>query len=412
MKLYVRLFGAPEDSRGSKLLKHFGPAFFLLVAAAGYGLISRAVPLVDESCHMRQIMLFVHHQWKQDAQLAMLPGYHALIALLAVGSRRISLNGARFFTLLLSLVTVRIFCLCTRALHDPIAPTRTLQFAFFPLLFPFFFLVYTDVTALGLVLAMVLLTLQGRHRLAGLAGLLSCLVRQTNVVWVALLMLLSYVDTYGWTFAGGREAIRRYWVHLLTGALFVVFVVVNGGVAVGDPEAHPLGLYLTNVFFLLFLSFFLFLPLYAAHWREALRLLTRWPTWGVLAGLFMVFWFRFVIDHPYNTISPHYFMRNFLLGFFSATGGGKLLFFLPVALSVLCLWVIPLRRHWWLLSLFTVLCLLPEWLVEQRYYLVSLSLFGLAREPETQAVEDAQLAVSFGLALFFFVVSARHWLFL
>ena len=50
----------------SKLLKRFGPAFFLLAAAAGYSLISRTAPLVDEGVHMRQIMLFVHHQWKQD----------------------------------------------------------------------------------------------------------------------------------------------------------------------------------------------------------------------------------------------------------------------------------------------------------------------------------------------------------
>src|SRR5262249_37910206 len=99
-------------------------------------------------------------------------------------------------------------------------------------------------------------------------------------------------------------------------------------------------------------------------------------------------------------------------GFFSATIGRKLLFFVPMALSGLCLWVIPLRRHWWLLYPFTVLYLLPSWLVEPRYYLVSLSLFLLVREHATQPGAGAQLALSFGLALFFFVVSERRWLFL
>ena len=64
------------------------------------------------------------------------------------------------------------------------------QFVVLPILVPFFFLVYTDVLALALVLGATLSAFAGRHWLA--AGILGAdiFVRQTDVVWTGLLPLI------------------------------------------------------------------------------------------------------------------------------------------------------------------------------------------------------------------------------
>ena len=303
-----------------------------------------------------------------------------------------------------------------RLLADCFAPVSTLQFGLMPILFPFLVLIYTEAATLLFILLMMYFTLTKRYRLGGLAGLAACLIRQNSIPWVLFAMLLSYLDERGWNLplrGDWRVLLGKYWTFILTGALFVAFMLANGGVALGDEGSHPLGsIHLTNVFFLLFLTFFMFLPSWIARRREIRALLRRREAWLGLIMLFFTFWFGFINDHHYNTDYGYYFLRNAILIYFSSGGFQKFLFFIPVALAALWLWVVPLRRNWWLLYPFTVLALLPAWLVEQRYYLISLTLFLLAREPESRAVEYLQLALFAALALPIFIVIERQWWFL
>jgi alpha-1,2-glucosyltransferase len=276
-----------------------------------------------------------------------------------------------------------------------------------------FFLIYTDITSLLFVLLMVLSAVKKRPRQAGLFGLISCLIRQNNVVWVAFVLVWSYVDENGWTWAPIKQTLVKYWLFLLTGTLFVVFVFANGGVAIGDKSAHPVSaVHLGNVFFLMFLSFFLFLPLFWARRHEALSPMRTWPAWLGVGVLFATFWLGFSVDHPYNTQEGDRFMRNAVLIFFSSTALSKFSFFVPVALAMLSLRVVRLRSHWWLLYPFTILFLLPAWLIEQRYYLIPLSLFLLAREPLGDFVERLQVGWFFVMSIVLFVVVERGWIFM
>jgi len=116
-----------------------------------------------------------------------------------------------------------------------------------------------------------------------------------------------------------------------------------------------------------------------------------------------------VNDHPHNTERADFFLRNAILVYFSSTALRKLLFFLPVALACLCVASVPMKRPWWLLFPFTMLFLLPEWLVEQRYYLVPLSLFLLAREQSSPWSERLQTALFFIASVGLFVMVERKW---
>ena len=61
----------------------------------------------------------------------------------------------------------------------------TLSVAFFPLLYFFTFLYYTEVSSASLVLASYLASLHNRHKMAATLGAVAILFRQNNVAWVA-----------------------------------------------------------------------------------------------------------------------------------------------------------------------------------------------------------------------------------
>ena len=205
-------------------------------------------------------------------------------------------------------------------------------------------------------------------------------------------MVLPYLAENGWQWRPLRESLRRFWSYGLAGVLFVAFVLVNGGVAFGDAAAHPsFSLHLTNVWFLLFVSFFLFLPLASAHRKNILKLAERWWFWVAGGCLFVAFWFTFVNDHPYNIMLGEYYLRNRVLIFFSSSWLWKITFFFPAAFAIVFFSVVPMRKNWWLLYPATVVFLAPSWLVEQRYYIVPLTLFLLARKDEDQTIERVQL---------------------
>jgi alpha-1,2-glucosyltransferase len=383
---------------------------FVVVAIAAFVAFHDNPLHVDERVHYPQIVTFARGYSRLDPRLTMIPGYHALLGSMAWAADSFSVRTIRFFNFIVGLGAVAAFYFSAKAqqARDPMAPT--LQFAFLPIAFPLLFLIYTDITSLLFVLLMMLSVAKKRPRTAGLFGLISCLIRQTNVVWVAFALVWSYVDENGWSWAPIKQTLGKYWMFLLSGALFVAFLIANKGVAIGDASAHPTGsLHLGNIFFLLFLSFFLFMPFFWARRREALSTLRTWPGWFALGVLFATFWLGFSVDHPYNTQLDEPFLRNDILIFFSSTWLSRLLFFVPVALAVLSLRVVRLRSHWWLLYPFAILFLLPAWLIEQRYYLIPLSLFLLAREPLTDLVERIQIGWFFMISIAVFAVVERGW---
>mgnify|MGYP001815761553 CR=1 FL=1 len=386
---------------------------FALIAIAAFVAFQDSPLLEDELVHYPQIVTFARGYSRLDPRLTTIPGYHALLGAIAWAVGALSPTAIRLFNFVVGLGALAVFHSVAKALHARNPATVTLQLAFLPIAFPLLFLIYTDITSLFFVLLMVLSAVKKRPRRAGLFGLLACLVRQTNVVWVVFVLLWSYVEENGWTWAPARESLRKYWVFLLTLLFFVAFVILNRGVALGDQGAHPVSaLHLGNVFFLLFLSFFLFLPIFWARRSEALRLLRSGRSWLGLVVLFAAFWFGFAVDHPYNVQWGERFMRNALLIFVSSSWIWKLGFFVPVALAALSLGVVRLRSHWWLVYPFTVVFLVPAWLIEQRYYLIPLTLFLLARMPLDDFVERTQVAWFFALSLAVFIVVERGWMFM
>ena len=345
---------------------------FCFVALANNPLV------IDEKYHLAQIERFLHGDYRVP-DVTTVPGYHALLALLAGVTGLVSPARVRLLSFVLSAGTLAVFFRLLRELGRDRVRLATL--AFLPIVFPYLFLIYTDVFSLGLVLTSLLLSLLGRQKLAGLAGIASMLVRQSNVVWLVFLIAYGYERRHGLSL--DRKAVLRhlsdYWVFLVGCGLFVIFVIVNGGVAIGDADAHPaFTLHTGNIFFLLFVFGVAFLPIVAAKLREIdLRSILY-----IAAGL-LVYLTTFAADHPYNRYGADTFVRNWLLIFFDQDVWHRLLFYVPMGLAVhaIARCRVPLT-----LIVFTVLFLLPSWLIEQRYYIIPFSLFLLLVEDEREGL--------------------------
>lgn len=402
-----------EPQRVSFAIGRWWSVAVVVVLLAGYTELLDNPAMVDEIQNRGQAYAFAAGDWTVNPHVTVVPGYHVVLAGMCRVTGWTSLAGMRFFTLLFSFGAVAVFSMLARLLSIDDPPTRSLQFVFLPVLFPFLFLLYTDVLSLLLVLSLFFFATRKRFVLAGLFGLLSCGVRQNNVLWVGLALVMAYLEAYGWQWRPPRGSLRKFWPFLVPGLVFVVYVVVNGGVAFGDTAAHPsFSMHLTNVWFLLFISFFLFLPLAVAHRKDMVEVARRWWVWAAGAGLLVLFAFTFINDHPYNLILSEYYLRNRLLIFFTSSWVWKTAFFVPAALAVVFFAVVPLRKNWWLLYPATVFFLVPSWLVEQRYYLIPLTLFLLARRDEGKIVERVQLLwfVVGAIAAFWVINSGRLFL--
>lgn len=408
----------------------------LLVMAVAFLFVTPLDGLVDEPFHLDQIRLFLKHEFRMQQNVTHIPGYHALIALPAAYIGIDSLSGVRFLSLLYGAPSVLVFYSIVQALHPGSASRRTLHYAFFPILFPFFFLLYTDVMGLFWVLCAFLALLHRRWALCGAFTIVSMLTRQNNIVWLGFLWAAMFMTTEpvaellhaGWKGFSvdalkklfGRARWPQWLGRLKDSAMFLLgiggfatFVTWNGGIAIGDRDSHPFpAVHDGNVLFLLFVAFVMFLPLHLANIGRIWTLLKRSPTIvAVCCALLFFVVLRFQNDHEYNQST--FFLRNEMLVWASIDLVHRVLYAVSIIWAALSFAVTNVVKPYKLLLFgMTVLSLLPFWLIEQRYYLIPAALFLALREDEAPKLERLLTLwlVALMVVLFVGIVRLRFFL--
>jgi alpha-1,2-glucosyltransferase len=373
----------------------------------------------DELYHYAQIHLFRHGDFRVlDTYLTTIPGYHAMIAtLLWLAGGLDSLGAARALNALIGLVAAAGFHALRRRLWPGTETLASAQFLALPILTPLFFLVYTDVLALALVIWATVATLAQRHRLSALALVGVVLVRQSDVVWAGFLGLLAI-------WPASRERGIRAWRELLPTALpyalpvalFVAFWIWNGSISLSHGQAvlHPVTLRLGNPFFALFLAGVL-LPLQVVAGLRRFSLMLRARPWLIALPLamFALYWFGFHADNPYNAALPDFLPRNAFLLTLDRDWHWRAAAGCVMVLTACGLCVTPLRPDsaYWLYPV-AAFFLASSWLIEQRYALVPLALWLAFRQSRSRGVEYATLALWLFLAVCMIaaVVTGRFFL--
>jgi alpha-1,2-glucosyltransferase len=281
----------------------------------------------------------------------------------------------------------------------------TAQFVFFPILFPYCFVLYTDVPSLALVLWALRASLDRRHVTAGALGTASLLVRQTNVLWIAFMALLRLVEL-----PGGRAISRKtivsvasLWPYGLAIAATFAFWLWNGMFSMSPRQAyaHPeLTMHAGNLFFMLFLLGILFLPLIPI-WLARYAAAAKRQPWLLLIPLLLVLTYlgAFRADHPYNQTLPDYVLRNRVLLYVSHHGVASAIFCTVAATAGAALSQVRWQRDAFALLLPAAMLFVSiPWLVETRYYLIPVGLLLATRQSEDCRAEWAMLCYWMPLA--------------
>ncbi|XP_017517903.1 dol-P-Glc:Glc(2)Man(9)GlcNAc(2)-PP-Dol alpha-1,2-glucosyltransferase [Manis javanica] len=278
-----------------------------------FAAFSRALrePYMDEVFHLPQAQRYCEgrfslSQW--DPMITTLPGLY----LLSVGvvkpaswifgwSEHVvcSIGMLRFVNLLFSVGNFYLLYLLFRKVqprHKASSSIQrilsTLTLAVFPTLYFFNFLYYTEAGSMFFTLFAYLMCLYGNHKTSALLGFCGFMFRQTNIIWAVFCAgnivaqklteawktelqkkkeerlpsvkgpfsefrkILQFVLAYSTSCRNLSALFFLTWPYVLLALAFCAFVVVNGGIVIGDRSSHEACLHFPQLFY--FFSFTLF----------------------------------------------------------------------------------------------------------------------------------------------------------
>jgi alpha-1,2-glucosyltransferase len=309
---------------------------------------------------------------------------------------------------------------------------QTLQIIALPIIWPFLWVVYTDVLSTAVIMGMAAFVQARHYKWAAFAGLLSLLIRQTNIVWIILFWLMSLhqenlvaqihsiyqqiVRFKAFRHSFDITSIKKTIPFVVPIAAFILFAVINRGIAIGDAGAHQVGkLYPTQVYFLLIVLWITLLPLHIINLRkiQILILRFRWIFLSLFFILLAVYLYTFEVTHQYNVGPSRYFLRNWLLNLIKDYWLLKLAMFPLIIWTALSISVMTLKSksQYWLYP-FAVASVLIIPLIEQRYYIIPFVLLMIFRVPMRQSLEGILLGWLVLLSFFLTrsIYSGRHFL--
>ncbi len=380
----------------------------ILYVAAIVVMRDRHGTFTDELNHYAQITLFLRGDFRiLTDYLTTIPGYHAAVAAIMWACGATSLDAARLVNAGFGLAAAAGFHALRRHLWPGTETLATAQMLVLPILVPLFFIVYTDVLALALVLWATLATLKSRHGLSAVLLTTLVCVRQNEVVWAGFLAMLAVWPTWRERGPSAWRGIAALgWPYLVPLAGFLGFWWWNGSISLSHVQSamHPdFSLHAGNLYLALFLAGIL-LPLHT--WlglRACARARARIPILLAASFLFTLFLWTFHVDNPYNTAVPSYYIRNGFLLAVDSHPALRALVGVVVASAACGLAVTRLRPPFaaWIYP-FAALFLAASWLMEQRYVLVPFVIWLAFREHRGRAVEYATFALWLVLAVCIF----------
>ncbi|GAB2543941.1 hypothetical protein GCM10027065_14330 [Rhodanobacter koreensis] len=367
--------------------------------------------IVDEWVHVAQIFTFLHgHLHDVNSRLTNIPGYHLLVAgiMKLFGSQ--SLAGVRTVNMCFGLLGGVFFYLVRRELAQEHLSRTVAQFLFFPLLYPYCFLAYTDILSVALVLAAFWATLRDRHLLAALVLIGAMAVRQNDVVWAGFLAMYALwpilQETHWRPWLAASRVFRIAWPYCVVAFLFLAYWAWNGTIVFANSQTaiHPdASLHWGNPFFFLFAAgIFLPLQLWGGLRRFALAVRTN-PWWLLFPlGIFAIYAVGFTVTNFGNLIAADHFLHNAVLAAVTRNHWAWWGFGLIATVAACGLAHTQFSvSQGWLLFPFAAFYLAASWLIEGRYTLIPFALWLALRRQGNDTAERITLGIWVVLAQFF-----------
>ncbi|CAL1527084.1 unnamed protein product [Lymnaea stagnalis] len=297
----------------------------------------------------------------------------------------------------------------------------------FPVLYFFTWLYYTDPGATFFTLLMYIFCLYRQHGVAAGAGLIAIVFRQTNVIWVLFCLcqsaikvldkemqlhskvnlqtledyeyfkaILSILNPSSIVRLAKNLLMTSHWYfYVIFG--FIGFIIINKGIVVGDRSHHQASYNFPQVFYFLFitcsLSFFHFIHL--SQINRFLHAAKNNPFRVLLfIGLSALLIKFFTYEHKYllsdNRHYPFYVWSKFYKRL-------HIVRYIMIPVYMYCLYQIyKMTVHRGLLwrltvSLCIVMCLVPQALLEFRYYIIPFYIIRVNMKMPSIRVLSAEL---------------------
>lgn len=352
-----------------------------LGAILGYIIISQRGLYVDEFDHYLQIMIFFEGQIGVYPSLPFYPVYHSFLFFFGWIFGNDSVSFFRLINLLLGASATLVSYLIVSHFNRDQAVNKTARFFYIPIIFPYFFLIYTDIFSLLLVLLSFLLVLKKQYAMAQVFAVISVFARQNNVVWLGFIVLWITLEERNNIKILGLKFFRLI-APTLIGLLAILYAFfLQDFLVIKAKNIHPIGFFTGNIFLFIFLAFILFLPLHLRNRKEVAKELDKASTWAIIAFVFVVYLITFNVEHKFNTIS--YFFRNQALMLITSSLALKILFFIPLAYTIISLKTTKMVSNTaYILYPFILLFLLPMQHIEFRYSIIPISLLFLLLDDE------------------------------
>ncbi|CCH59559.1 hypothetical protein TBLA_0B07410 [Henningerozyma blattae CBS 6284] len=281
---------------------------------------------IDEKFHVNQTIEYIKGNWfNWDPKITTPPGLYIMGWLnwkffhyIFNWSTRCIL---RMTNLLGGAVILPLIVLRPLFFHNAIG-FWPINLMIFPLLSMYYYLYYTDVWSSILILESLTLMLTrpvGKYSIwaSSIVGGLSCCFRQTNIIWNAYIMVVgleretmmkkgfnqSHLNNYIKVLINSIEEFPRIVLpFFINFALFLIFIIWNGSITLGDKANHVAGLHLVQIFYCIMFIMIFSIPIWIS--RRFLEnylircLLKPFRTFFEIIGIMLVIRY-FTVIHPF-----------------------------------------------------------------------------------------------------------------
>lgn len=251
--------------------------------------------LIDEQFHIGQLTHYISGRWSYwDPKITTPPGLYVLGWLnhkfFSVFTSWTSMTTSRLLNLLGGIVFLPLCVLRPLFLFNAIGfwPVALMCF---PLLTTYYYLYYTDVWSTIFILQSLTFVLTQPYGprtsiwLSGACAAISCTFRQTNIVWNVFIMVIAverraivrkqfnthrfnnYLKLFIHSIDEFKDTVLPYMLNFV---LFLVYLIWNKSITLGDKSNHSVGLHFVQVFYCITFIAVFSLPLWLS--RNFLRL--------------------------------------------------------------------------------------------------------------------------------------------
>lgn len=389
--------------------RNFGILYLtiFLVTCIGLVIIHDRPLFIDEKYHYGQITNFLQGNYSIYPELTVIPGYHMIVVGIAEKFDIKSLGGIRAVSgIILVLTLIPLFYILTQSWR------KTAILYFFPTMFSFYFLVYTDLMSLMLVLMAIWMYQRSKYNFSGLFIVTAILVRQNNVIWLGMLMLMAFIELIKickndyWTII--INYIKYYWAYCLSCILFLIFMIINKGILIQNRTNHNISFYFTNIWYILFISFFLFMPFIIFKAKEIGELLTQAKGWIIVGAVTLAGFITYNNSHWYNNINNPGIVRNVILQTAASNTFILIAFLIVSSITVLWLMTVKFKNNMYkYVTFFSIIYLGMSEMVDTRYYMIPFALFIIMREDDKDEYFMLIYSISLATLMFIGVMSGK-----